>query len=267
MLPKISIITVCYNAETLIGHTIQSVLNQTYANIEYIIVDGNSTDKTLDIVHRHSERSEESAGKQIPHGACTERSECVRDDIRIISESDTGIYDAMNKGLAMATGDYVWFMNAGDEIYEPTTIEKLIPYFEKNADVIYGDSVRIDENRDIIGLREKRPSKNFTWKSFRMGMTVCHQSILISRKIAPKYDLQYTVSADIDWVIRAMKQAKIVCNSHQILSRFLVGGFSQRGRKTALKERFAIMKKHYGLLETLLFHVFITFQFVFRKKS
>jgi glycosyltransferase involved in cell wall biosynthesis len=259
--PKISIITVCYNAENLIEQTIQSVLNQTYSNIEYVIVDGKSTDKTMEIIRKycHSERSEESVSRQIPH--------CIRDDIKIISEPDTGIYDAMNKGLGMATGDYVWFMNAGDEIYEPTTIEELISCFEKNADVIYGDTIRIDENRDIIGLREKRPPKKFTWKSFRMGMTVSHQSILVARKIAPKYDLQYTVSADIDWVIRAMKQAKNVCNSQQILSRYLVGGVSEKRRKIALKERFAIMEKHYGLLKTLIFHVFIMFQFVFRKKN
>jgi glycosyltransferase involved in cell wall biosynthesis len=235
------------------------VCNQTYSNVEYIIVDGKSTDKTMEIVRRHSECNEESTGKQIPH--------CIRDDIRVISEPDTGIYDAMNKGLAMATGDYVWFMNAGDEIYEPTTIEKLIPCFEKKADIIYGDTIRIDNFRNILGLREKRPPKKFTWKSFRMGMTVCHQSILISRKIAPNYDLHYKISADIDWVIRAMKQAENVCNSHQILSRYLVGGFSQQREKKSWKERFTIMKKHYGLFETLVFHSIIAFRYIFQAKK
>ena len=235
MRPKISIITVCYNAETLIECTIQSVLNQTYSNVEYIIIDGKSTDDTLGIIRKfifentcHSEHSEESVCRQIPHGVYPERSRRIRDDIKIISEPDSGLYDAMNKGLALATGDYVWFINAGDEIYDPTTLENLIPFFEENADVIYGDTVRVDESRNMLGLRVKRPPKKFTWKSFRMGMTVCHQSILISRKIAPKYDLQYKICADIDWVIQAMKQAKIVCNSHQILSRFLIGGFSKQ---------------------------------------
>jgi glycosyltransferase involved in cell wall biosynthesis len=249
MHPKISIITVCYNAETLIERTMQSVFSQTCSNIEYIIIDGKSTDNTIEIVRNFQFNNS------------------TIQQFNSISEPDTGIYDAMNKGLGAATGDYVWFINAGDEIYDPTTIEKLIPCFEKNADVIYGDTVRVDESGHILGLREKRPPKKFTWKSFRMGMTVCHQSILISRNIVPNYDLQYKISADIDWVIRAMKQAKNVCNSHQILSRFLVGGYSQQRRKKALKERFAIMKKHYGLLKTLLFHAFIGFRYVFKAKT
>jgi len=97
-----------------------------------------------------------------------------------------------------------------------------------------------------------------------MGMKVCHQSILISRKIAPKYDLQYRICADIDWVIRAMKQAQTVCNSQQILSRFLVGGFSKQHEKKSWKERFTIMQRHYGLLQTLLFHLFIVFRYIFK---
>jgi glycosyltransferase involved in cell wall biosynthesis len=184
--------------------------------------------------------------------------------LQIVSEPDTGIYDAMNKGLTLATGDYVWFINAGDEIYEPTTLENLMPFFEQNADVIYGDTVRVDEERKVLGLREKRPPKTFTWKTFRMGMMVCHQSILIAKNIAPNYDLNYKISADIDWIIRAMKQAKIVCNSHQILSRFLIGGLSKQREKQSWKERFAIMKKHYGLLQTLIFHVFISIRFLFK---
>ncbi|MCL2027254.1 MAG: glycosyltransferase [Bacteroidales bacterium] len=252
MHPKVSIITVCYNAETLIERTIQSVINQTYPHIEYIIVDGNSTDNTLQTINelisgnpvgvRHTERLQ----------------------IQIISEPDTGIYDAMNKGLTLATGDYVWFMNAGDEIYEPTTLEKLIPCFEKNADVVYGDTVMVDESRNILGFRKKRPPKNFTWKTFRKGMMVCHQSILVSRKIAPKYDLQYKIAADIDWVIQLMKRAQIVCNSNEILSRFLIDGFSKQREKSAWKERFTIMKKHYGLLQTLVFHAFIGIRYIFK---
>ena len=124
-------------------------------------------------------------------------------------------------------------------------------------------TVRVDESRNVLGLRMKRPPKNFTWKSFRMGMTVCHQSILISKKIAPKYDLQYRLCADIDWVIKSMKDAKIVCNSNQILSRFLIGGFSKQNEKKAWKERFTVMRRHYGLLQTLVFHGVIGVRYVF----
>ena len=244
MLPKISVITVCYNAETLIERTIESVINQTYSNIEYLFIDGKSTDNTLQIIENSVSQS--------------------AFEVKILSEPDTGIYDAMNKGLSLATGDYVWFINAGDEIYEPTTVENLIPYFQQNADVVYGDTVRVNSSQNVLGLRIKRPPKNFTWKSFRTGMTVCHQSILVSRKIAPNYDLQYRICADIDWVIQAMKQAKIVCNSNQILSRFLVGGFSKQHEKKAWKERFTIMRRHYGFLQTVLFHIFIVFRYIFK---
>ena len=252
MRPKISIITVCYNAETLIGRTIESVFCQTYENIEYIVVDGNSKDNTLQVAN------------EFISGNLVRMRRTTPLQTQIISEPDTGIYDAMNKGLALATGDYVWFVNAGDEIYEPTTIEKLIPCFESNADVIYCDTVNMDESRNTLGLRKKRPPKNFTWKTFRKGMMVCHQSILISRKIVEPYDLQYKISADIDWIIRAMKRAQRVCNSQQILSRYLVGGFSKQREKASWKERFAIMRKHYGLLQTLAFHVFIVFRYIFK---
>ena len=247
MSPKISIITVCYNAETLIECTIQSVINQTYPNIEYIIIDGKSTDNTLQII-------EDTIG-QLSN---------PNHKILLQSEPDNGIYDAMNKGLALSTGDYVWFINAGDEIYEDVTIENLISCFQKNSDVIYGDMLRINKSRNILGLAKQRPPKNFTWKSFRMGMTVCHQSILVSRKIAPRYDLQYKICADIDWVIQAMKRARVVCNSQQILSRFLVGGFSQQREKKAWKERFTIMRKHYGLLQTLVFHGLIGIRYLIK---
>ena len=241
MLPKISVITICYNAERWIESTILSVINQTYSNIEYIIVDGGSTDGTMAIVHKFSSPK-----------------------FTILSEPDKGIYDAMNKGLAMATGDYVWFINAGDEIYESTTLENLIPYFQENADIIYGDTMLMNESHNIVGLRRKRPPEKFTWKSFRMGMTVCHQSILVSRKIAPNYDLQYKICADIDWIIRIMKQAEIICNSHRILSRFLVGGISQQREKKVWKERFTIMQRHYGLSQTLVFHFFILLRYIFK---
>jgi len=252
MFPKISIITVCYNAETVIERTMQSVLNQTYSNIEYIFIDGKSTDNTVKIIGGYMETSKSQ--------------ECSHIQIVLQSEPDKGIYDAMNKGLSLATGDYVWFINAGDEIYEPTTLEKLIPHFQQNADVIYGDMARIDQHQNILGSAIQRPPKKFTWKSFRMGMIVCHQSILISCKIAPKYDLQYKICADIDWAIQTMKRAKIICNSQQILSRFLIGGFSKQREKQAWKERYVIMKQHYGLMQTLLFHVLIGFRYIFKIK-
>ncbi|MCB0642106.1 MAG: glycosyltransferase, partial [Phaeodactylibacter sp.] len=111
--PKISVITVVYNAVDLLEDTLLSVLNQTYDNIEYVVVDGASTDGTTEIVHRYKDRID-----------------------RWVSEPDKGLYNAMNKGLAMATGDFVWFMNAGDHIYSPDTLEKAVQHYTPETDLL-----------------------------------------------------------------------------------------------------------------------------------
>jgi glycosyltransferase involved in cell wall biosynthesis len=228
--PKISVITVVYNGEEHIGRTIASVTGQTYKEIEYIIIDGNSTDKTLDIV----------AG--------------FKGVDLLVSEPDSGLYDAMNKGLKAATGDYLWFLNAGDQIFSHDTVEKLVAGLKGVPDIIYGGTMIIDENQQEIGDRRLKPPAQLTWKSFRQGMVVCHQSLIVRRKIAPEYDLSFRLSADIDWAIRASKVAGEIHNSNLILSRFLEGGMTKNNIKAGLKERFRIMTKFYGWIPTLLRH-------------
>jgi glycosyltransferase involved in cell wall biosynthesis len=228
--PKISIITVVFNGEEHIGRTIESVVGQTYKELEYIIIDGKSTDRTLELI----------GGYKGIH--------------QVVSEPDNGLYDAMNKGLKAATGDYVWFLNSGDQIYSNDTLETLVAGLAGTPDIIYGGTMIIDEAQNEVGDRRLKPPAQLTWLSFRQGMVVCHQSFIVKRAGAPDYNLEYRLSADIDWAIRAAKNATQIHNSNLVLSRFMEGGLTDHNIKAGLKERFKIMKRFYGLVPTILRH-------------
>ena len=234
--PRLSIITVVYNNVRDVERTLLSVTGQTYGNIEYVVIDGASTDGTLEVLERYR-----------PHIS------------KLISEKDKGIYDAMNKGLALATGDYVLFMNSGDEIYAPDTVAKLFAT-APDADIYYGETEMIDEGRRSLGRRRHKAPERFTWRSFRYGMSISHQAIYIRRSLTEPYRYpQYQLSADIDWILTAAKKAKKMVNVHQYVARYLVGGMSKAKHKQSLLERFDIMKRHYGLLPTLFNHGVIAF--------
>ena len=228
--PRISVITVVYNGEDHIGRTITSVIEQTYEQIEYIIIDGKSTDKTLDVIAGYK-------GVDL-----------------LISEADRGLYDAMNKGISAATGDYVWFLNSGDQIYSRDTVEKMLAGMDGIPDIIYGGTMIIDADQNEIGDRRLKPPTELSWKSFRQGMVVCHQSLIVKKDLAPEYNLEYRLSSDFDWAIRALKASERIHNSQLILSRFLEGGLTEHNIRAGLKERFAIMRRFYGLIPTVLRH-------------
>lgn len=228
--PKVSIITIVYNNARDIRHTLASVDSQTYPNIEYIVIDGQSTDGTLDVIKEYNDTIS-----------------------TLVSEKDNGIYDAMNKGLGLATGDYVLFLNSGDELYEPTTLEKIFGN-DDHADIYYGETKLVNEDREIIGDRRHKTPEHFDWTSFKYGMNVCHQAIYIKRSLTSPYDLQYKLSSDIDWVIRAAKQAKKIVNVKDYVAKYLVGGMSQQRHKQSLKERYEIFKKYYGLVPNIFNH-------------
>lgn len=228
--PLISVITVVYNGEDHIGRTIESVMAQSYEKIEYIIIDGKSTDKTMDVIAEY-------AGVD-----------------QLLSEADQGLYDAMNKGLGVATGEYVWFLNAGDEIYGKETVERMVSGLAGAPDIIYGGTMIIDEAQNEIGDRRLKPPERLNWRSFRQGMVVCHQSFLVKRELAPEFNLEYRLSADIDWAIRAARRATMIHNSKLILSRFLEGGLTTQNIRAGLKERFVIMRRYYGWIPTVLRH-------------
>ena len=172
----------------------------------------------------------------------------------LVSEPDSGLYDAMNKGLLAATGDYVWFLNSGDQIFSTDTVEKIVSGLEGTPDILYGGTMIIDENQNEVGDRRLKPPNQLTWRSFRLGMVVCHQSIIVRRELAPAYNLDYRLSADIDWAIRSVKSARQTHNTNMILSRFLEGGLTDHNIKAGLKERFKIMRGYYGLIPTILRH-------------
>jgi glycosyltransferase involved in cell wall biosynthesis len=233
--PKLSVITIVYNNVRHIERTMLSVINQTYTNIEYILVDGFSTDGTLEIVQQYTSQIE-----------------------TLISEKDKGIYDAMNKGLAVATGDYVIFMNSGDEFYAPDTVAQVFAT-ANDADIYYGETEMIDDAGNSLGQRRHKAPDQFTWRHFKYGMSVSHQAIYIKRSLTQPYDRQYELSADIDWILQAAKKAKKIVNVHRYVAKYLVGGMSKQKHRQSLLERFAIMGKHYGLLPTVLNHAVIVF--------
>jgi glycosyltransferase involved in cell wall biosynthesis len=239
--PKITIITVVFNAESLIEQTIKSIIQQTYPFIEYIIIDGASTDRTLEVIEQY--RSSVAA---------------------LHSEKDRGIYDAMNKGLERATGDYVLFINAGDLLAGPDILSNIFDNGQE-ADVYYGNTEIIDIHGNSLGERRLKPPAKLNWRSLRFGMCVSHQSFIARRSLCDFYNLNYKISSDIDWVIRILRKSTTIVNVHQTISKFLEGGSSSGSRSTGLMERFQIMVKQYGFFPTIFNHVYILIRYPFHK--
>lgn len=228
MNPKLSIITVTYNAERFIESTLLSVGAQHFTDREFIVVDGFSGDSTVDILKKHP-------------GIVS----------LWISEKDAGLYDAMNKAIILAQGDYIMFLNAGDLFFDDEVLEEVFK-MAGDVDLIYGDTAIIDTNYELVGMRHMRPPHDLSWKSFKDGMVVCHQAIIAKREFVPLYDLNYRVAADIDWAIRLTRSAKSFYFYKEPLVRFMQDGISTLHRKQGLKERYQIQTHYYGQLPTLL---------------
>ena len=256
---KISIVTITYNAAKVLQRTLDSIRCQSYRDIEHLIIDGVSKDDTLRMV--------EAYRLQISY------------TVIIQSEPDKGIYDAMNKGLRMATGDYIVFMNAGDTFHDERTLERVLGGItelrnsgtpELRPAVIYGDTDIVDSEGRFLRKRHLSVPDRLTWRSFRKGMLVCHQAFYARQDIARDipYDLQYRHSADVDWCIRVMKEAE---RRHLPLRRvpgvvadFMDGGNTTQNHRASLKERFTVMRRHYGLFTTLTMHAWFIVRAFFR---
>jgi len=234
--PKLSIITIVYNNVQDIERTMLSVINQTYSNIEYIVIDGASNDGTLDVINKYNPRI-----------------------AKLISEKDKGIYDAMNKGLNIANGDYVLFMNSGDELFAADTVSKIFTT-QADADIYYGETEIINSKGESMGQRRHKAPEQFTWRGFKLGMSISHQAIYIKRSLIEPYDDRYQLSADIDWIIRAAKKAKTIVNTRMYVAKYLFGGMSKKKHKQSLIERFHIMRRQYGLIPTVFNHGIIAFK-------
>lgn len=245
--PKFSIITVTFNAAETIEDTIQSVITQTYKNIEYIIIDGGSKDSTMDIVKKYSQ-----------HISC------------VISEPDNGLYDAMNKGIKVSTGDYLCFLNSGDCLHEDDTLLNIVHSIrgcQSLPDVIYGETEIVNSEGHFLRMRRLSTPEHLSWKSFRNGMLVCHQAFFAKRELAIEelYNLKYRFSADFDWCIRIMKKSKVLHNSHLTIIDYLNEGMTTRNHRASLKERFRIMCKHYGYISTVMYHIWFVMRTVVKK--
>lgn len=250
---KITVATVTYNAATLINKTIASVEAQDYPFVEHVIVDGNSTDNTLEEIHHYQERNSIAS---VPH------------EINCISEPDKGLYDAMNKAIDMATGRYIVFLNAGDVFHETTTLSKIAGAAERYGKslpaVVYGNTDIVDAEGNFIRHRRLTPPEHLSWRAFRSGMLVCHQAFFARTDLARKfhYDLRYRFSADFDWCIRIMHEAKrrkqALCNAHIIVADYLNEGTTTRNHQASLRERFTIMRRHYGIIVTVWMHAWFT---------
>lgn len=244
MKPIFSIITICFNAEETIERTLQSVTHQNYPMVEYIIIDGASKDNTLNIIEKYKEKIN-----------------------TVVSEPDKGLYDAMNKGIRLASGNYLCFLNAGDCFHDNETLQRIVDSLPDNTlpDVIYGETALVDEQGRFIRMRRLSSPERLHWKSFRQGMLVCHQAFFARRELVEPYDLQYRFSADFDWCIRIMKKANKLHNTHLTLVDYLHEGITTRNHKASLKERFYIMTKHYGWFSTLLHHAWFVVRAIIRK--
>jgi glycosyltransferase involved in cell wall biosynthesis len=242
-MPLISIITITYNAQEFLQRTMDSIRVQTNKDFEYILIDGGSKDKTMELVEANKELF----------------------DV-IISEKDNGLYDAMNKGLSKAKGQFVWFMNAGDCIAEANAIKKVAEIAKNKPDIIYSDTIMVDNIGNELGLRSQvlphKVPKNLTWQQFNMGMLVCHQSFIVRRTLAPMYVLN-NLSADIDWEIKCLKKSNSNILYPGILSKYLIGGLSNQQKFKSWKDRFMVLQSHFGFLPNILNHIKILIRAIF----
>jgi len=168
----------------------------------------------------------------------------------------------MNKGLEKATGDYVWFLNAGDAIYSQDTLS-FINTLENDADAYYGEVEYVDEEGKNLGTRTlKKPPENLSWRNLDKGMVVSHQSIIVKRDKAVYYNLDYKYCSDIDWMIRTLKNCKIILNTNRILSKFLIGGYSKKNIIESNRERYKILRNHFSFFKVLKSHVYLSVKFL-----
>jgi len=222
--PLITVVTVVLNMKEDLEKTIRSVSGQTYENIEYIIVDGGSTDGTLDVIKKYQYAISS-----------------------YISEPDKGIYDAMNKGIRMASGLWVNFMNAGDVFYNSNSVSSLRNYFQQDTAVIYGD-VRIEHN----DLERTQYAESFS--RLRKGMVCCHQSVFIKKQVLDSvvFDLEYSLAADYDLLCRIYLAGFHATKVDMVISKVIGGGQGDVKRVEVLRQFLMISCKNFKSIATFL---------------
>lgn len=259
---RFTIVTITYNAEAVVQRTLDSVLQQTYEDVEHLIIDGASTDQTLRLIEDYKQRSDASDSGH---------------KVIVKSEPDHGIYDAMNKGLTQAAGDYIVYMNAGDFFPKADTLEQIARVCRLNEKptaelpaVLYGHTDIVDDEGRFLHPRRLQPPTRLSWKSFRHGMLVCHQAFYARTDIAKNlpYNTNYRYSADVDWCIRVMYESERAglefCHIPMVVANYTEEGASTRHHQASLRERFQVMRSHYGLFTTLAMHAWFVVRSFFK---
>lgn len=225
--PVITIITAVFNGEQTIEATLKSVADQSYPNIEYIVVDGKSNDRTMEIVKSYDEFVD-----------------------KVISEKDSGIYDAFNKGVKASSGDYIYFLNADDTLYDNNTIENIASILNDHdsVSVLYGNIIRNDPMMKIQQIY----GRAFAERDFVLGYMPPHQGMFVSRKLFFKYglfDLEYKCSSDFDFVAKLfVHESNNILYVDRVIAVFQIGGLSTqyKTRIIALKENEQLIHKHFN---------------------
>lgn len=225
---RVTIITVCYNRKATIEQSINSVLNQDYADIEYIIVDGNSSDGTQDIIKSYSDKI-----------------------TKYVSEPDKGMYDAINKGLAMATGDIVGLMHSDDVFFDETVVTKIVEAFNKNpnADAIYGDGIYVTNDAEQKIVRN-RIGGEYDVKKIKSGWLPLHPTVYIRNSVIKKhghYNLDFKIASDTEFLLRYLYKHNInVSYLNSYIVKMRMGGLSTNYKRAieVLREDYKIYKFH-----------------------
>lgn len=237
---KVSIITVCYNRKATIEQSIKSVLHQDYPNIEYIVVDGNSSDGTKDIIESYSDQISQ-----------------------YVSEQDSGMYDAINKGLGMATGDIIGLMHSDDVFYDNAVISKIAEVFKNNpdTDAIYGNGIYVT-NDDEQKIVRNRIGGEYDYKRLKAGWLPLHPTVYIRKSIIDrygKYNLSFKIASDTEFLLRYLFKHKI---SMTYLNTYIVK-MRMGGLSTNYKRAFEVLKEDYNIYK---FHQISGMRVVFQKK-
>lgn len=233
--PLFSIITVTFNAGLTVGRTLESLGEQGFTDYEHIIIDGKSTDSTLEIV-------ENAPQAELRH---------------VVSEPDNGLYDAMNKGISLSRGKYLIFLNAGDKFHCPDTLDHIADAINNNdkPGIVYGQTDLVDNEGRFLAPRHLTAPKDLSLKDFAEGMVVCHQAFIVRRSLAPFFSLKYKYSADYEWCIICLMHSQRNFYLDEVIIDYLEEGLSTVHRRKSLMERFRIMSIYYGFLPTLWRHI------------
>ncbi len=213
---RVTVITVVYNDVKSIEDTVLSVINQNYFNIEYIIIDGGSTDGTLEKIKKYKNR------------------------ISIISEKDNGIYDAMNKGIREAKGDIIGFLNSGDIFYDNSVVSDITELFtSRRCDAVYGDLVYINEDGRVVRVWK---AGEFNKKKLRRGWMPPHPTFYVKKELIEKYGefkSGFKISGDYELMLRLLLRYNInVSYTGRIMVKMKVGGVSNKGIKNTLRKMY-----------------------------